>query len=649
MRRSLLYSIFFLTALPAASLSAGVDRREEGSLVIEGIPEIPARIVERMYQYQTTRSASILDWSPSGNGMLISTRFGETSQIHFVTEPGGTRRQITFFPEPVRLAAYCPDPGRNGFLFMKDVGGGEAYQIFYFDLDSSDYKMLTDGVSKNGDMVWSNRGDRFAYFSLMRNGTDWDIMIGDPDHPGRGKPVIEQGGTWSPMGWSPDDRYLLVTKYVSVNESMIYLLDMVTGKLSQINPAEEKIAYGNAAWAEDGKGIFLTSDEGSEYLRLKYYDLEKKSLTDLTPEIEWDVRRIEVQRGGDKAAFMTNEDGISRLYLLDTKRMTYRKVPDLPVGRVYGLRFHPDGRRLALVLNTPRTPGDVYVLDMEDNALVRWTFSEVGGLDTDKFVVPDLVHYATFDNVGGRPRMIPAFYYKPEKRDVPVPVLIDIHGGPESQYVPYFRSSVQYYVNELGIAVISPNVRGSSGYGKSYLKLDNGFKREDSVRDIGALLDWIETRPELDASRVGVIGGSYGGYMVLASMTHYNDRLKCAVDIVGISNFVTFLEKTGKYRQDLRRAEYGDERDPAMRKHLVAISPVTSAGNISRPMFVVQGLNDPRVPASEAEQIVEAIRKNDGDVWYLLATDEGHGFQKKRNRDYYANAVVVFLEEYLLN
>ncbi|MCK5734528.1 MAG: S9 family peptidase, partial [Candidatus Latescibacteria bacterium] len=384
------------------------------------------------------------------------------------------------------------------------------------------------------------------------------------------------------------------------------------------------------------------------FLRLRYYDLAEQTLTDLSGDIPWDVEAIELSPRGDRLAFTVNEGGVSKLYLLDTQTSIYKQVSGIPVGQIYGVHFHPDGDRLALVINTPQTPGDIYVLHLDEDALVRWTFSEVGGLDTDGFIVPELIHYETFDQVDGKPRMIPAFYYKPTKGKAPYPVLVSIHGGPESQYVPYFSYTVQYYLNELGIAVLAPNVRGSSGYGKRCLKLDNGILRENSVKDIGKLLDWIESRPELDASRIAVKGGSYGGYMALASMTHYDDRLRCGVSNVGISNFVTFLENTQDYRRDLRRAEYGDERDPDMRAFLMRISPTTNAHKITLPLFVAQGLNDPRVPAGESEQMVSAIRENGGEVWYLLAKDEGHGFRKKRNRDYYTNAVVLFLEKYLL-
>jgi dipeptidyl aminopeptidase/acylaminoacyl peptidase len=459
--------------------------------------------------------------------------------------------------------------------------------------------------------------------------------------------ILSEGGAWFVSDWSPDDKLLLVGKYISANESYFYVLDISTKSLMQINPSSEKIAYGGTLFSKDGKGIFFTSDENSEYQRLRYYDLQTKMITVLTENINWDVEAITLSEQGDKLAFTVNEDGMAKLYLLDTKTMKYDNVPGIPIGQVYGLSFHPDGKKLALVLNTPQSSGDVYVMSLSDYSLERWTYSEAGGLNTSNFVIPELIHYPTFDEVDGKPRMIPAFIYKP-KGEGPHPVLIDIHGGPESQAIPYFNPINQYYVNEMGIVIIEPNVRGSAGYGKSYLQLDNGYDRENSVKDIGKLLDWIEKQPDLDSKSVAVTGGSYGGYMVLSSMFNYNDRLKCGVDVVGISNFVTFLENTQDYRRDLRRVEYGDERDPEMNKFLNTISPTTNAHKITKPLFVVQGFNDPRVPYTEAEQIVDIVRKNDGEVWYLLAKDEGHGFRKKTNRDYYIWSEVLFYENFLL-
>lgn len=623
-----------------------VERKEVGNLVMENIPEIPQQLKDRIFQYQNTRSASLQDWLHDGS-ILISTRFGETAQFHKVQKPGAYREQITFFNEPVSGATLCPDKNKNIFLFTKDVGGGEFYQIFSYDLDNANFKMLTDGKSSNGGVNWNNKGDKFSYFSTKRNGTDWDIYVADINNPEKAEMVLSEGGSWGASDWSPDDKSLIVGKYISANESYYYTLDLTTKKLEQINPSTEKIAYGSALFSKDGKGIFITSDENSEFQRLRYYNLKTKKFTVLTSDINWDVQSFTLSKKGDKLAFTVNEDGMAKLYLLDTKTMEYKAVPNIPVGQVYGLSFHPDGKKLAMVLNTPQSSGDVYVMNLSNYSLERWTYSEVGGLNTSKFIVPELIHFPTFDQVDGKPRMIPAFITKP-KGNGPFAVVIDIHGGPEGQAQPYFNPINQYYANEMGIAVIEPNVRGSSGYGKSYLPLDNGYKREESVQDIGKLLDWIATQPDLDAKRVAVTGGSYGGYMVLASMTHFNDRLKCAVDIVGISNFVTFLTNTQDYRRDLRRVEYGDERDPKMNEFLQKISPTTNAHKITKPLFVVQGLNDPRVPYTEAEQIVDIVRKNGGEVWYLLAKDEGHGFRKKTNRDFYIWSEVLFLEKYLL-
>jgi dipeptidyl aminopeptidase/acylaminoacyl peptidase len=372
----------------------------------------------------------------------------------------------------------------------------------------------------------------------------------------------------------------------------------------------------------------------------------------ITADIPWDVEGGAMNEERTRGAFTVNAGGLSQLYLIDLETNDYAPVDVIPTGLAGGMEFSPDGTRLALTLNTPLTPSDSFVLELGEGALEygeleRWTYSEVGGLDTSRFVEPELVHFPTFDSQEGGPAGIPAWVYKPAGPG-PFPVVVSIHGGPEAQARPSFSSSYQLMLAKLGVAVVVPNVRGSSGYGKDYMNLDNGFLREDSVKDIGALLDWIETQDDLDSYRVAVMGGSYGGYMVLASAVHYSDRLKAAVDIVGISSFVTFLENTQSYRRDLRRVEYGDERDPAMRAHLEKISPLNNVEKISIPLFVVQGENDPRVPVTEAVQIVAALREAGNPVWYMNALNEGHGYRKKENRDIYQQATIMFFEEFLV-
>jgi dipeptidyl aminopeptidase/acylaminoacyl peptidase len=448
---------------------------------------------------------------------------------------------------------------------------------------------------------------------------------------------------------------LLVNQYVSITDSRIHILDLKTGDLELLlGGGESPASYLGVSptFSADGHGVFLATDAFGLFTQLAYLDLATRKLKVITGSIPWNVQSFQLSDDGRRGAFVTNEGGVNRLYLIDPATHRFAQVASLPAdGLIGGLEFSPDGRRLGFTLNSATTPSDVFVLELGRRPLdyrdvVRWTKSEVGGLDTESFVTPKLVDFPTFDEVDGAPRRIPAFLYLPEGPG-PHPVIVYIHGGPESQYRPGFSSTFQLWLAELGAAVIAPNVRGSSGYGKEYVKLDNGFLRENSVRDIGALLDWIATRPDLDEDRVVVYGGSYGGYMVLASLVHYGDRLRAGVDVVGISNFVTFLENTQDYRRDLRRVEYGDERDPEMRAHLERISPNRHAEKMRAPLLVAQGQNDPRVPASESDQIVADVRAAGFDVWYMKALNEGHGFRRKENRDLFNQIVVLFFDRYI--
>ena len=623
------------------TLSFSQQIREVANLRMENVPEIPLSIEQASRQYRNTRSASCRSWLPNGEGMIIGTRFGETSQLHLLNEPLGARNQITFFDEPVRGGYVCPNPEFNGFLYSKDIGGNEFYQIYFYDFDSGKSTLLSDGESRNMLGSWSNKGDYFSFSSNMSNGKDMNIFISDLK--GNKKKLVVEDGYWFSRGWSPDDKKLIVGKYVSINESYIFIVDIETGKMTQFNPKKEKISYGGAMFSKDNEGIYYSSDEGTEFKHLRYFNISNGSHTILTKEIPWDILGFSQSENGRLLAFTTNENAITKLHIV--KAFGFRKlvIPDLPKGRISGLKFHPDGNKIALNINASKTPGDIYVINLLSKKVEQWTKSEVGGLDTKLFSEPELITVKSFDGLN-----ISGFLYEPSTKG-PYPVVVYIHGGPESQYRPGFSSNIQYWVKELGVAVLATNVRGSSGFGKSFVKLDNGYLRENSVKDIGAFLDYIDADSNLDSDKIAVFGGSYGGYMVLASMMHYNDRLRCAVDVVGISNFVTFLKNTKSYRRNLRRSEYGDERIPEMRKYLNQISPNNNAEKITKPIFIVQGYNDPRVPFTEAEQMRDVIRSNGGDVWYMVAMDEGHGFRKKFNRDYYTNAVSVFFKKYLKN
>jgi len=626
------------------------DRREVGNMILEDVPEIPVEITSRIQQYQNTRSASFEDWLPNNEGILLSTRFGNTTQLHTLNMPGGSRNQISFFDEPVTNGSFCPSSKHYGFLFTKDIGGNEFSQIYWYDMKTRVSEMISDGQSRNFGILWSNAGDKFAFTSSRRNNKDFDIYVSNIESSKIATIKVDRGnGYWVATDWSPDDSKLIVIQYLSSTRSNSFILDLKTNEITQINDNKTEATFIAVSWDHTGKRIYATTNQGREFNTLVEYNVDTGKIKYITDSIPWDIDEFETNKAKTWAAFTVNENGFSQLYLFDIDSGRYKKVSSLPVGQIYSISFHPTKEILAMVMNTTISPGDIYTLDLQTMKNVRWTTSEVGGLDTSLFPKPELISYETYDEIDGKKRLIPAFVYKPLNSDGPLPVMISIHGGPEGQHTPRFSSFYAFLANEMGIAVIAPNVRGSAGYGKTYLKLDNGFNRENSVMDIGKLIEWIQDQPEFDKERIAVFGGSYGGYMVLSSMYNFKDKVKCGVDIVGISNFVTFLENTEEYRRDLRRAEYGDERDPKMRAYLLSISPTNHVNEFTKPLFVIQGANDPRVPATESEQMVRSIRKNNGEVWYMLAKDEGHGFRKKENRDRMTEAIALFLRENLLN
>jgi dipeptidyl aminopeptidase/acylaminoacyl peptidase len=615
------------------------------NLAVEGVPAIPGSIAASVERYGNYRGAALVSWNPERREMLISTRFADVPEIHLVKMPGGDRSQLTFYPDPVTSAQFNPKQG-GSFVFSKDVGGGEFYQFYRYDLASGEVTLLTDGKSRNVGMVWSQGGESIAYGSTRRDGNDVDIWAMDPNDPKSDRMVAKlEGGGWGPLDWSPDRQKLLVVNEVSAEESYLWLMDASSGEKKLLTQkGDAKVNYAGGRFSKDGKGIYTTSDKDSEFHRLVYIDLATGAPTYLTSNIPWDVDEFDLSDNGKMIAFVTNEDGYGVLHLLDTATRKEKSVPKLPKGIVAGVSWNKNNRDLGFDVTSARSSSDVYSLDVTTGKVERWTFSETGGVNTSDLPEPELVHWKSWDG-----RMISGFLYRPPARFTGKrPVIVNIHGGPEGQFRPGFPGRNNYWLNELGIALISPNVRGSTGYGKTFLSLDNGFLREGSYKDIDTLLDWIKGQNDLDNGRVMITGGSYGGFMTLAVATNYNDRICCSVDVVGPSNLVTFLEHTSGYRQDLRRVEYGDERDPKMREFLERIAPYNKAKNITKPLFVIAGKNDPRVPASESEQMVQMVRQNGTPVWWLLGKNEGHGFRKKQNVDYQFYATVMFVKEYLL-
>src|SRR5437868_4438003 len=493
--------------------------------------------------------------------MLISTRFADTAQIHLVKMPGGARTQLTFYPDSVSGAQYSPASG-NSFVFSKDIGGNEFFQVYRFNNESGDVTLLTDGKSRNVAAVWSYDGQKLAYGSTRRNGNYVVLYVVEPANSKSDRMLTQlQGGGWEPLDWSPDNRKILVREEISAKERYLWNVNASNGEKNLITPkGSAKIAYGGSQFSKDGKGIYVTTDKDSEFQRLAYVDPASKQHNYLTSHIYSDVDEFYLSNDVRTIAFVTNEDGFGVLHLLDTKTAKEKPVPDLPKGIASGVRWHKNNRDLGFNITSARSTSDVYSLDVQTGKVDRWTYSETGGLNTANFSEPQLIHWKSWDG-----REISGFLYRPPAKFTGKrPVIVNIHGGPEGQFRPGFLGRNNYYLNELGLAMIFPNVRGSTGYGKTFLTMDNGLLREGSYKDIDSLFDWIQTQSDLDANRVLVTGGSYGGFMTLAVATNYNGRICCSVDVVGPSNLVTFLERTSGYRQDLRRVEYGDERDLKM-------------------------------------------------------------------------------------
>ncbi|HME38427.1 MAG TPA: alpha/beta fold hydrolase [Steroidobacteraceae bacterium] len=642
---SRIYLLAILAAFLIGAQGAGATTREvRGSLILENIPESGVGVGEKLDAYMNARPATPLGFSPKGQ-LLIATRFAEVDQLHLVEQSGGARRQLTFLPEPVTQAAFSPDPGRSAFVYLKDEGGNENAQLYYQRLGEPAAKRLTDGKSVNGAPIWSNRGREIAFFTTARDGVTYDIDIVDPESGSLPRLAVtgDADGAWYPLDWSPDDRKLLVMKYLSISDAHLYVVDLESGQKRELEPSASKAGIRGAKFSRDGQGVYLISDRDGDFAQLRYVNLFNGEKTVVSGHLAWDIEELAISRDGRYLAYVSNEAGFGKLNLLDLRAHQDLIPPKLPAAGIIGsLSFDAEGNRLAFGFEAPDRPRDAYVLDIAANRLEPWTRSEAGAVDLAKFVTPRLTQFPTFDRVEGGIRQVPVFVYEPATPG-PHPVLITLHGGPESQFKPGFDPWLQYVVNELGFAVVAPNVRGSSGYGKGYLALDNGVLREDAVKDIGALLVWLGLQSGFDAKHAVVCGESYGGYLALATLVNFSDRLRGGVDMAGIADFVSFLTNTAPYRRNQRRAEYGDERDPDMRAYLKRISPLTNAERISRPVLIVHGRNDPRVPLSEAEQIVYRLRGKGGEVWYLQAVDEGHGFRKKQNRDAYYRAFAQFL------
>ena len=616
------------------------------NLITENNAEIPKELANDVKKYSEFRIASLVEVHPLKNDIIINTRFGSTSQLHRVSKSMGTRTQITFFDEPVSAASYEPIKGEY-LVYSKDIGGNEFGQLFKLDLKTLQSTLLTDGGrSQNGGIKWSKDGKGFYYSSTKRNGGDRDVYYMDPNNPKAEKLIIQvKGGGWGIQDISPDGKQLVLGEYVSINESYLWLLDIATGKLTEITDRSVKgVSQSNANFSSIPNEIWFITDKDNEFERLASMNLNTKKTTYYTSNIPWNIENFKLSNDKKSIVFISNEAGLNKMYLMNTATKAYKEVKNLPIGLISDPHFTKDNQTIFFNQSTAQSASDVYQLNIQTGKINRWTESELGEMQPSDMSVPKFIEWKSFDDL-----KISGFYYPASpKFKGKRPVIIMIHGGPEGQTMASFLGTNNFYTNEMGVSVVYPNVRGSSGFGKTYLAKDNGFLREDSVKDIGALLDWIAKQPDLDKDKIMIMGRSYGGYMTLATAFHYSDKIRCSVDIVGISNFNTFLKNTEEYRRDLRRAEYGDERDPKMAEFFDKMAPLNNTDKIKKPMFIIQGTNDPRVPVTEARQMRDKLKAQGNTVWYMEAKDEGHLFKKKANIDYQNLAVIRFMQEYLL-
>ena len=614
------------------------------NITTEGVPPIPASIAKRLAPYGEFRRAQLLSWHATRRQMLVSTTTAKVPQVHAVERPGSAPKPLTAIENGVSGTASYSPAGGEWFIYRKDTGAAETHQLWRHD-GNTEPVLLTDGASRNGVPVWSAKSGRIAFDSNRRNGKDRDLYIVDPKDPATSRMLMEVSGSWYVAGWSPDDSTIIAVEMLPGNDTALWLVDVASGKRRPLTNDTVPSIWSSAHYAPDGRTIYAVSNRGSELARL--WRWSDSTWTPLTPAGD-SVESAAVSPDGKTIAVVFDRDSSSRLELLNTRTLQPRLRPPLPAGEITTLQWHPSGAEVGFTFASVRMQGDVFSLDAKSGIVTRWTTSPVGGIDPSTLPEPEIVRWKTFDG-----RMISGVLYRPPAKFTgPRPVIINIHGGPnDARERPRFQGRSAYFLNELGIAIVYPNVRGSFGFGRTFERLDDGMRREDAVKDVGALIDWIAVQPAFDRTRVMVTGASYGGYMTYAVAAKYSERIRAAFAAAAISNFVTYLEHTEPGRQQDRRAEYGDERDAGMRAFLTDASPVSSAARIKTPLMIAHGRQDARVPIAQAKSMYQAVKAHGVPVWLVIYDDAGHeNFPGTRaNADFNFYTWILFVKKYLLN
>jgi dipeptidyl aminopeptidase/acylaminoacyl peptidase len=586
-------------------------------------------------RYLNIRSAYTPAWLADGRRVAFLTDITGTPQVWAVDTAGGWPDQLTFFQDKVWTLSASPD-GRQ-LAFLRDIGGNERHQLFLVSNDGIQVRRLTqDDEAIHQFPVWSRDGTRVAYASNVRNGVHFDIYVQAVDG-GPLEMVFKSDGNYRPLAWSPDANQMLLSHEISSAHQPLYVLDLATGGVRALTPLDERVINRGVCWARDGS-VYLLTNRDRDFVNLGRLDIGTGQIAYLSDH-SWDLESLAVSSDGHRLAYTVNADGYARLFVHDLESGNAPEVTDLPDGVVAEPVFSPDGTHLAVSVDSPNHNLDVWVVDTATLSCRQLTESSLAGIPRGSLVEPELIQYTTFDG-----RSIPAFLYRPVGVKPPLPVILYVHGGPASQTRPDFDPRFQFFLSR-GYAILAPNVRGSSGYGKAYMALDDVELRMDSVTDLKHAVEWLRDSGVADPARIAIYGRSYGGFMVLAAITTYPDLWAAAIDVVGIANWITFLENTGPWRRAHREKEYGSlAKDRAL---LQSISPIHRVDRIQAPLLVVHGANDPRVPVEEADQIVERLRERGHTVKYLRYVDEGHKISKLRNRIDAFTEMAEFLARYL--
>jgi dipeptidyl aminopeptidase/acylaminoacyl peptidase len=622
----------------------GLPAQSRGALIFDGVPAIEPNLGARLTDYLVGRDASFLAWLPD-NSLLISTRFGDTSQVHRVIAPLGMREQLTWYPDPITKVLTAPSGTAEGFAFLKEHAADGLQQLYYYSFASHSARMLSSGTGRHGSPLWSADGRHIVFTGNERDGNTTDIYMSDVG-AGTAPHLVVAGREhpWFPLDWSPDGQKLLLWQPGSNDASDLFIGDVNTGSVLPAEAGGKHLGIRAARFAPDGRGIYISSVDAGDFSQLRYLDPVTHQAREMTAAIAWDIVDFQVGADGRYLAYVTNDDGRDRLTVLDNQSKLELTPAGLPEGRITGLHFDHTGHLLAFSAEGPGSPADAYVYDPEHNQLTRWTRSEPGAVDPQTFVPAQAIQYPTWDHGKSGQRLIPAFVYRP-RTPGPHPVLIEIHDGPAGQFRPGFDAFIQFVVNQLGYVVIAPNIRGSTGYGKSFADLDNGPAREDALRDLGALLVWVGMQKDLDRAHVAVMGQSYGGFMALAMLTLYGDRLSGGIIVNGYASLPSYLADGAPAELADRRAEFGDERDPQSRAELNRLSPINSLAQIRKPVLLFQGLQDSPLQVQQAGQIIAAIRARGGEAWYVTARDEGHDIRHVANQNAWLATVAQFLKK----